>query len=516
MIKVLFENGCWAKFPDQKSAEEFTGVKQPNQSAYIKDGKYHKGLKWEWDEDVNISLSSDPNFNELPKNISFFTKKNGDLEHNINNYFLYLDNYEPYKDNICKNNLNGEVSFKGKMIDETLKSKIKMDMERAFNGKRIDNGVLEDAINNVGEENSFHPILDHIKQIEWDGQKRAERYFIDFLGADDKPINRKITSMFFYGAYKRLVEPGCDNDFCLVLIDETQGTGKSKSFDRLAYNYTYEISDFKNPQNWASGFKNNWFYMVNELNTNKKSSMDELKKYISLNFDDTRLAYRRDSFKYPRHGVFAATTNNWYIYRDYSSDYERRFLTLECFGVRRDSKWWNENLPDSYIDQIWAEVRTWYENNSRDNQLLSLNKDEEEELKEIQQRHKSCGNDSEVDAFVEFFTAKDFRIDSHSRLKYYYWDAFMKEATTNRIVNINYINAVEMKKVPTEWVKRRFKSKPEKYFEPIFKKYGWIRKNIKYYDGVELDCFVDETYNENGEKNKQLDLYEDIISEGNF
>src|SRR5690606_36561503 len=53
--------------------------------------------------------------------------------------------------------------------------------------------TIQNAFTEVVHRNTFHPIKDYIESREWDGVKRAETIFIDYLGADDTHYVRQVT-----------------------------------------------------------------------------------------------------------------------------------------------------------------------------------------------------------------------------------------------------------------------------------------------------------------------------------
>jgi predicted P-loop ATPase len=52
---------------------------------------------------------------------------------------------------------------------------------------------LTDAIRVAAQKQKFHPIRDFLEAAEWDGKKRLDTMFIDYLGCEDnafKVLNR--------------------------------------------------------------------------------------------------------------------------------------------------------------------------------------------------------------------------------------------------------------------------------------------------------------------------------------
>lgn len=78
----------------------------------------------------------------------------------------------------------------------------------------------------TSSERSFNPVQDFITQETWDGQPRIATTLIDYLGAEDNPLVREQTKLWFVAAVARVFCPGCKFDNVLTLPGP-QGIGKS-------------------------------------------------------------------------------------------------------------------------------------------------------------------------------------------------------------------------------------------------------------------------------------------------
>lgn len=52
--------------------------------------------------------------------------------------------------------------------------------------------VMDSVIEKEAYQNKFHPIKSLIESKQWDGVKRIETLFIDYLGAEDTHYNREV------------------------------------------------------------------------------------------------------------------------------------------------------------------------------------------------------------------------------------------------------------------------------------------------------------------------------------
>lgn len=82
-------------------------------------------------------------------------------------------------------------------------------------------------------ENQFHPVIDYLRGLIWDGQARLETWLTTYLGARDTPLNRASGKMLLVAAVRRLRQPGVKYD-TVVVLERKQGTGKSTALQILA------------------------------------------------------------------------------------------------------------------------------------------------------------------------------------------------------------------------------------------------------------------------------------------
>lgn len=334
--------------------------------------------------------------------VKFELDKNGNPKNNIQNIKLYLlTKYNLF----CFNELSQTLEINNTLISDEMLADIcvKMEEEIGINNEH----KTEQAITNLCLENRYNPILEKLDNLEWDGTKRAETFFIDFVGAHDTPLNRYYTRNWLKGAIKRAYEPGCMWDHMLILQDKAGGTGKTKVFERLAVGFYAQDPDVGNKDainimNYA------WIINLDELARFDSKEMNLLKTFITTRKDTNRLAYAKFAKEFKRHCIFCGTTNDQYFLRDYTGNVERRFWIVNCSGTRKNTKWWKDNLTDYYIDQVWAEVKEWY---LADNEIEPMSVDLQNDEIFIQQGHKSFGKDTDfleqLDAALNAKYSKD-------------------------------------------------------------------------------------------------------------
>ena len=223
--------------------------------------------------------------------------------------------------------------------------------------------MLEDSIQTVADKRAFHPIIEKLSQLPaWDGVKRAESIFIDYLGAEDTPYVRAVTMKTLQALVERVKRPGVKYDY-MIILDGGQGIGKTTMFDRLSLGYhtdTLSLRDMDNLQKAYEQTQGAWIVEVSELAGAKKAEVEFIKAFVSRREDKCRKAYGHYVDISPRQFVLVGTTNETSDYlRDPTGN--RRFYPVHCAGmVGEDGKvdiyYAYKHFTKDVVDQVWAEV----------------------------------------------------------------------------------------------------------------------------------------------------------------
>ena len=187
------------------------------------------------------------------------------------------------QDDVCFNPLFRNVN--GNKIDEESAGKIQDYLERTYRIRLTQNKVFE-ILKTTSSERSFNPVQEFITQEIWDGQPRIATTIIDYLGANDNPLVREQTKLWFEAAVARVFFPGCKFDNVLTLPGP-QGIGKSTFFKAISGRW------FNDSFSFASGDKekvetitNGWIIEISELNGLKRANDAEAAKaFLSRSSD---------------------------------------------------------------------------------------------------------------------------------------------------------------------------------------------------------------------------------------
>ena len=283
------------------------------------------------------------------------------------------------QDDVCFCPLFRNVN--GNKIDEESAGKIQDYLERTYRIRLTQNKVFE-MLKTTSSERSFNPVQEFITQEAWDGQSRIGTTIIDYLGAEDNPLVREQTKLWFVAAVTRVFNPGCKFDNVLTLPGP-QGIGKSTFFKAISGRW------FNDSFSFASGDKekvetitNGWIIEISELNGLKRANDAEAAKaFLSRCSDYMRPAYGHKVVEFMRHNVFAATTNEANFLQGDNGN--RRWWIIPVKGNGHVSDWLDK-LQCS-VPQLWAEAYAYY----RQGMKLYLSPDMENEANEVQMQHSN-------------------------------------------------------------------------------------------------------------------------------
>lgn len=210
------------------------------------------------------------------------------------------------------------------------------------------------AVTKVSDDRSYHPIRRYFESLpQWDGVKRVDTLFIDYLGAEDNAYIRAVCRKTLCAAYMRIYHPGIKFDY-LPVFNGAQGIGKSTFIANLGMEWfsdSLTLSDM-NDKTAAEKLQGYWIHEISELAGMKKADLDKVKAFVSRRDDKYRASFGKRVAPHPRQCVFFGTTNseNGYL-RDVTGN--RRFWNVKVSGNGKYKPW---EMTRELVDQIWAET----------------------------------------------------------------------------------------------------------------------------------------------------------------
>ena len=282
-------------------------------------------------------------------------------ESTLENYIVYFQESERYKNKLWWNEFKHRAYIKARPLEEIDIRRMPFHTEKDMKIKSRPD--IDDAYYIVAHNNKKHPLQDWLLEIKdkWDGKDRIPTLFCVLLKADDTPLIRMMTLLWFLGAVKRIFQPGCKNEVMIILVGE-QGDGKNTVWEKLFEQWGIELNINVNSKEQEYGQKLDycWCVVVDELANFSKSDAERYKQWLSIRCDNFRSPYERTVEEHQRHNCYCGSTNTQYFLKDYTDFCERRYWPIQCHGTKAESWDMIEKLTPEFIEQIWAEAAHKY------------------------------------------------------------------------------------------------------------------------------------------------------------
>ena len=234
------------------------------------------------------------------------------------------------------------------VVDDAIANQLWLRIEEEF-GFRSTREYFYIVVEEAARRNTFHPVLDYLDGLEWDGTKRLDGWLTIYCGVTDTEYARAVGAITLIAAVRRVRRPGVKFDEMLVL-EGPQGLNKSELLKALAVNPDWFSDDL--PLN-ADGkrvieqTRGKWIIEAAEMSGIRKTEVEHLKAMLSRQTDRGRLAYDRMTSEKNRQFIVFGTTNDATYLRDATGN--RRFWPVRISGCNVD-----DLRADA--DQLWAEV----------------------------------------------------------------------------------------------------------------------------------------------------------------
>lgn len=227
--------------------------------------------------------------------------------------------------------------------------------------EKVSSSMVQEAIVQTATKNPCNPPVDLIKSATWDGEARIEFWLQKVFSAEDTEVNRAIGSNWLKGLVNRVITPGCKFDTVMVL-EGSQGIGKSTALRVLGDPWYAETTMDIDTKDFQLILTQNIIVEFSEGASLSRSASAAMKQKITDQEDNFRKPYDRTAQKYPRHCVFAMTTNEEQYLKDHTGN--RRWLPVALPEVKANIQWLRENrlqlLAEAY-HKVYNLKETTYE-----------------------------------------------------------------------------------------------------------------------------------------------------------
>lgn len=197
---------------------------------------------------------------------------------------------------------------------------------------------------------TYHPVQEYLCSLRHDGTARIDDWMVKYLGARPDDYVTAVSRKWLISAIKRVMEPGCQADYTLVLEGQ-QGKRKSSALRALCGEwFSDDIADMGTKDS-AMQLQGKWIVELAELDAFRRAEMTTIKAWLVRREDHFRPPYGRRADDFPRQNVFAASTNK----EDWGLDDTglRRFWPVKVGAIDVDGL-------TVARDQIWAEAMFAY------------------------------------------------------------------------------------------------------------------------------------------------------------
>lgn len=309
----------------QEREEKKRAREQRKEERKAKKNDQIQGLKY--DDDGNLKANSVVNWEYMISHLS--TEPLFGLNDLDKEIYVLHDFKKTYK----ISDMEDVVSLKaGDKITDDTKYAVQTAVEHQFDVIANKDSVIYTALERIAIRNKFNPFINFLTQLpRWDGKKRIENVFIDYLGATKTKINRWLGVSLFLSTLSTVIN-GSTSQLSFDLIGD-QGTGKTTLLRKIFISVKPDLADeswrqvdgspvpnmrwyTQQPSSFDDKDKDSQQKMVGHLIVNDDemtirhaSKVDLIKEVLSNDMMTLRLPYARKAKDFDRTWIYAATTN---------------------------------------------------------------------------------------------------------------------------------------------------------------------------------------------------------------
>lgn len=265
--------------------------------------------------------------------------------------------------------INGLPAGFGPALDDASLDRLWLMLDESFRYRPY-RALFDTVVSDLCMQNKFHPVLDYLDGLTWDGVPRVDSWLTTYAKAEDTPYTRAVGALVMVAAVRRVRQPGVKFDEMLILESAEQGYQKSTLIEAMAVKEDWFSdsvplnADDKTMIERSSG---KWICEIGELQGMRKGEVERIRAQLSRRTDRARLAYARLPVEIPRQSILVGSTN-----ADRSAPYladingNRRFWPVEVgrcdvagFIADRDQIWAEAAVREAQGESIRLAEELW-------------------------------------------------------------------------------------------------------------------------------------------------------------
>ena len=255
---------------------------------------------------------------------------------------------------------------RGPLLDDPAMNRLYFTIDKTFDFRPSD-PYFTKFIMDCCYENGFHPVLNYLDGLEWDGVPRLDTWLVRYAGIADSELARACGKNALIAAVRRVRHPGTKFDEMIVL-EGVEGLSKSTLLRLLAVHedwFTDSLPLNADDKTMIESSGGKWIVEIAELQGISKADHTRIKAQLSRQVDRARLAYGRLPTEVKRQFVVFGTTNGTKYLASLTGN--RRFLPfrvtdridLEAFKADRDQLWAEANQREAAGESIMLPEHLW-------------------------------------------------------------------------------------------------------------------------------------------------------------